>query len=61
MTRVETVSTVDYVAMKMEHVAEALNTMGATYSMISRVQNLIAKLDELRVDIMQCDLLNEGG
>jgi hypothetical protein len=34
--------------------------MGATLSMVSRVENLVRMLDDLRVDIDRCDLLNEG-
>jgi hypothetical protein len=33
--------------------------MGATFSMVSRVADLVRMLDDLRVDINQCDLLNE--
>ena len=60
MNRLETIITVDTAAIQLEQVAEALATMGATFSMVSRVQNLVRMLDDLRVDINQCDLLNEG-
>jgi len=60
MNRLETIITVDTAAIQLEQVAVALNKMGATFSMISRVQNLVRQLDDLRVDINQCDLLNEG-
>jgi hypothetical protein len=60
MSRLETIITVDTAAIQLEQVAEALNKMGATFSMISRVQNLVRQLDDLRVDINQCDLPNEG-
>jgi hypothetical protein len=59
MNRLEAIITVDTAAIQLEQVAEALATMGATYSMCSRVQNLVRMLDDLRVDIGQCDLTNE--
>jgi hypothetical protein len=60
MNRLETTIAVDGAAILLEQVMEALSTMGATFSMISRVENLVRMLDDLRVDINQCDLLNEG-
>jgi len=60
MNRLETIITVDTAAIRLEQVAEALATMGATHSMVSRVENLVRMLDDLRVDIGQCDLTNEG-
>lgn len=60
MNRLETIITVDTAAIQLEQVMEALSTMGATYSMVSRVENLVRMLDDLRVDINQCDLPNEG-
>jgi hypothetical protein len=59
MNRLETIITVDTAAIRLEQVMEALATMGATHSMVSRVENLVRMLDDLRVDIGQCDLLNE--
>ena len=59
MNRLETIITVDTAAIQLEQVAEALATMGATLSMMSRVADLVRMLDDLRVDIGQCDLLNE--
>ena len=59
MNRLETIITVDTAAIQLERVAEALATMGATHSMVSRVENLVRMLDDLRVDIGQCDLTNE--
>ncbi|CAB4140872.1 hypothetical protein UFOVP395_207 [uncultured Caudovirales phage] len=60
MNRLQAIITVDTAAIALEQVAEALITMGATVSMVSRVQNLVRQLDDLRVDIAQCDLLKEG-
>jgi glutamate mutase epsilon subunit len=59
MNRLETIITVDTAAIRLEQVMEALATMCATHSMVSRVENLVRMLDDLRVDIGQCDLLNE--
>lgn len=60
MNRLETIITVDTAAIRLEGVVQALIDMGATHSMISRVENLVRQLDDLRVDINQCDLPNEG-
>jgi hypothetical protein len=60
MNRNETIITIDTAAIKLERVAEALSTMGATFSMVNRVEILIRQLDDLRVDVAQCNLLNEG-
>jgi hypothetical protein len=60
MNRNETIITIDTAAIQLERVAEALSTMGATFSMVNRVEILIRQLDDLRVDINQCDLSNEG-
>lgn len=59
MNRLETIITVDTAAIQLEQVMEALSTMGATFSMVSRVENLVRMLDDLRVDIGQCNLTNE--
>jgi hypothetical protein len=60
MNRIETVIKIDQAAIQLEVVMEALSTMGATYSVINRIENLIRQLDDLRVDVAQCYLLNEG-
>lgn len=60
MNRLQAIIEVDTSAIRLEQVAEALITMGATRSMVSRVENLVRQLDDLRVDIAQCDLLREG-
>ena len=60
MNRNETIITIDTAAIQLERVMEALSTMGATHSMVSRVENLVRQLDDLRVDVAQCDLPNEG-
>jgi hypothetical protein len=60
MNRNETIITIDTVAIQLERVMEALNTMGATLTMVSRVENLVRQLDDLRIDVAQCSLLNEG-
>jgi hypothetical protein len=60
MNRLQAIIEVDTSAIRLEQVAEALITMGATVSMVNRVQNMVRQLDDLRVDIAQCDLLKEG-
>jgi hypothetical protein len=60
MNRNETIIRIDSIAARLELVAVALNDMGATHSMVNRVENLVRQLDDLRVDVAQSDLLNEG-
>ena len=60
MNRNETIINLVDAAFYLEKVAAALNAMGATHSMVNRVENLVRQLDDLRVDVAQCDLLNEG-
>lgn len=60
MNRNETIIRIDSIAARLELVAAALNEMGATFSMVNRVEILIRQLDDLRVDVAQCSLLNEG-
>jgi hypothetical protein len=60
VNRNDTIILLDSVACRLERIADALNEMGATHSMVNRVENLVRQLDDLRVDVAQCDLLNEG-
>jgi DNA-binding NtrC family response regulator len=60
MNRTETIIRIDDATDLLERVAAALDRMGATHSMVIRVENLVRQLDDLRVDVAQCDLLNEG-
>jgi DNA-binding NtrC family response regulator len=60
MNRNETIIKIDDAAYLLEKAAAALNIMGATHSMVSRVENLVRQLDDLRVDVAMCDLPNEG-
>jgi predicted Ser/Thr protein kinase len=59
MTRQDTVNMIDEAADLLEQVAAALDRMGATHAMISRIDNLVLQLDDLRFDVMECDLTNE--
>ena len=60
MNRRETIITVSSASIQLEQVANALHNMGATFSMVERVRAIASKLDDLRVDIRQADLSNEG-
>lgn len=44
----------------LDQVLEMLNQMGATYSMCDRLRTKINQLTDLRVDVMQADLPQEG-
>ncbi len=60
MSRDETIVKIDDAAHLLEKVMAELNKMGATHSMVSRVENLVRQLDDLQFDVSQCNLLNEG-
>ena len=60
MNRNVTIINIDAASFYLAKVAAALNHMGTTHSMVSRVENLVRQLDDLRVDVAQCDLPNEG-
>jgi hypothetical protein len=60
MNRRETITAVSSASIQLEQIADALYRMGATFSMVERVRAIASKLDDLRVDIQQADLLNEG-
>jgi hypothetical protein len=60
MNRDETIIKIDDAAHLLEKVAAALNRMGATHSMVNRIENLVRQLDDLQFDVSQCSLLNEG-
>ena len=59
MNRMDAIVELDRAIDQLEKVKEMLNQMGATYSMSLRVETKITQLTDLRVDIMQADLLQE--
>ncbi len=60
MNRRETIIAVSSASVQLEQVADALHSMGATFSMVERVRSIASKLDDLRVDIRHADLLKEN-
>lgn len=60
MDRTDAVIELDTALDHLDKVLEMLNRMGATYSMCDRLRTKINQLTDLRVDIMQADLLQEG-
>lgn len=58
--RTDAVIQLDFALDHLDKVLEMLNRMGATYSMCDRLRTKINQLTDLRVDIMQADLLQEG-
>lgn len=59
MDRTDVVVAIDHSCDGLEQAMAILNGLGATYSMVNRVQNLIDQLEVLRIDVMQCNLLIE--
>lgn len=60
MDRYDAVMQLDFALDHLDKVLEMLNRMGATYSMRDRLRTKINQLTDLRVDIMQADLPQEG-
>ena len=60
MTRTDAVIAIDDAAALLEKASEILASLGSSYSINERIATLVANLDDLRVDVVQCDLLNEG-
>lgn len=59
MNRTEAVIQLDVAIERIEAVGAMLSRMGCTYNMMNRLQTEVARLEDLRVDIMQADLLEE--
>lgn len=59
MNRTDAIIAIDNACESLEHAAKVLAIMGASYSMDERMRTLIAKLETLRVDALQCDLMGE--
>lgn len=59
MDRTDAVIAIDHACDGLEQAMAVLNGLGASYSMQQRLTSLLAKLEDLRVDVMQCDLLTE--
>ena len=59
MDRYDAVIQLDFALDHLDKVLEMLNRMGATYSTCDRLRVKINQLTDLRVDIMQADLLQE--
>ena len=60
-TREEAVRKLGDAADLLEDVVNILTWLGATHSMVNRTESLMHKIDDLRTDAKQCDLLNEEG
>ena len=60
MNRTDAIIAIDDAAASLEKTRDVLSQMGCTYSMSARIAALVAALDELRVDVAQCDLMVEG-
>lgn len=60
MDRTDAVIELDTALDHLDKVLEMINSMGATYSLCDRLRTKINQLTDLRVDIMQADLLQES-
>ena len=61
MNRTDAIIAIDEAAASLEKARDVLSQMGCTYGMEARIAAIVAALDELRVDVAQCDLLSEEG
>ena len=59
-TRLDAVIYLDRAIDALQGVKLLMDSMGATYSMSERIESRLRELTDLRVDIMQADLLREG-
>lgn len=59
-TREEAVRKLGDAVDLLEDVVYILTWLGATHSMVNRTESLMLKVDDLRTDAKQCDLLNES-
>lgn len=59
MNRLDTIIDLDEAIAKIERVQEQLLFMVCTESMTNRLDTLLNKLEDLRVDILQADLPGE--
>ena len=57
--RYDAVVKIDEALDRLEQALQMIDQMGATYSLCNRLYNKISQLNDLRVDIMQADLLQE--
>ena len=60
MNRLNTIVELDTAITKLEKVRDQLVDMVCTFSLDSRLSNLLDQLETLRVDIMQADLPGEN-
>ena len=59
MNRTDSIIAIDDAAESLEKASRILNDLGCSYSVSARIGALVAALDQLRVDVAQCDLLVE--
>lgn len=59
MNRADAVNKIQQAADLLQDVVAALMVLGATHTMTNRVVNLMGRLDDLEIDVKQCDLLIE--
>ena len=57
--RTDAVIAIDDAAASLDHAIAILKSLGCSYSIEARIAAIVAGLDDLRVDVAQCDLLDE--
>ena len=59
MNRTDSIIAIDDAAESLEKASRILSDLGCSYSVSARIATLVEALDQLRVDVAQCDLLIE--
>ena len=59
--RTDAVIAIDDAAASLDKALAILSSMGCSFSIEARIAAIVAGLDELRVDVAQCDLLADEG
>lgn len=60
INRIDAICRIDNACEELEAAMALLHSMGATFSIDQRLETMIRKLEDLRVDIYSADLPNEG-
>ena len=59
MDRIDVIIDIDSACEQLEKVSDMLNSLGATFSILQRVDLIVQKLEDLRTDLYSADLPNE--
>jgi len=59
MTRIDAIVKIDEAASALEEALAVLSSLGSSFSLDNRIENVIDSLEILRLDVQQADLLRE--